>query len=126
MLTTWNQVLANIDNVFTAIYTLESALKMIAFGFVVHRKAYLRNSWNILDFTVVIIGLVNLIPNVPNLKSLRTMRVFRPLRSINAVPSMKRLASTLLLSLPHLGYLVGLLVFFIIMVSILGIQIFHR
>ena len=79
-----------------------------------------------LDFTVVIIGLIQLLPNVPNLKGLRTMRIFRPLRSINAVPSMKRLASTLLQSIPPLGYLILLLGFFILIVSVLGLQLFNR
>ena len=72
------------------VYTAECAFKILAFGFIIHKRSYLRDEWNILDFTVVIIGLISLIPNVPNLKSLRIMRILRPLRSINAVPSMKR------------------------------------
>jgi len=72
------------------------------------------------------VGLISLIPNVPNLKSLRTMRVLRPLRSINAVPSMKRLVSTLLMSLPQMGYLVTFVLFFITIFAILGVQLFTR
>jgi voltage-gated sodium channel len=62
-----------------------------------------------------------LIPNVPNLKVLRALRVLRPLRSINMVPSMRRLVTTLLMSLPPLGYLVGMLLFFVFVSGILGI-----
>jgi len=124
--TEWNQVLNQVDQVFTIVYTCEAFLKMAAFGFVVHQRSYLRDPWNVLDFLVVIIGLISLIPSVPNLKSLRTMRVLRPLRSINAVPSMKRLVKTLLLSLPQMGYLVSFLMFFILIMGILGMQMFTR
>lgn len=79
-----------IDKAFTVIYTIECIMKILAFGLVLHKRSYLRDGWNVLDFIIVLTGLISLIPNVPNLKSLRIMRVFRPLRSIHAVPSMKR------------------------------------
>jgi Ion transport protein len=112
--------------VFTSIFVTEATLKIIAIGFIMHKHSYLRDPWNILDFTVVLISLVSLIPNVPNLKSLRTMRVMKPLRSINAIPSMKRLVTTLLVSMPKMGYLVGFLLFAIFVFAILGVQLFAR
>lgn len=107
-------------------FVTEASLKIISFGFVLHKRSYLRNPWNILDFTVVLISLIALIPNMPNLKALRTMRVLRPLRSINAIPSMKRLVATLLLSIPRMSYLVGFTLFVIFVFSILGMQLFAR
>jgi hypothetical protein len=41
---------------FVTIFTIESFLKIIAYGFLFHPGAYLRNPWNILDFVIVIIG----------------------------------------------------------------------
>ena len=38
------------------VFTIECAMKIIAYGFVSHEGAYLRNGWNILDFTIVSIG----------------------------------------------------------------------
>lgn len=99
-LTEWNQKLDLADQVFTIIYVIEASVKIVAFGFIIHRKSYLRDPWNVIDFIVVVIGIISLIPNLPNLKSLRILRIFRPLRSINAVPSIKRLVATLLMSLP--------------------------
>jgi voltage-dependent calcium channel L type alpha-1D len=122
----YNQTLDKIDKGFTVIFIAEALIKVSAHGFVIHKKSYLRNPWNVLDFTVVLIGVISLIPNVPNLKSLRTLRVLRPLRSINAVPSMKRLVQTLLLSIPRMGYLVSFLLFFIFVFAILGVQLFKR
>jgi Ion transport protein len=101
-------------------------VKIIAAGFIMHKRSYLRNPWNVFDFMVVCISLLSLVPEVPNLKSLRTMRVLRPLRSINAVPTMKRLVATLLVSIPRMGYLIGFLGFVILVFSILGIQLFAR
>lgn len=105
---------------------LEAAIKIIAFGFIIHKKSYLRDPWNIMDFLVVIIGIISLLPNFPNLKSLRIMRILRPLRSINAVPSMKELVGTILMSMPQMGYLVGFLIFFITVFALLGMQLFAR
>lgn len=120
-LTLRNQVLVKIDKGFTVIFTLEAIAKSVTYGFVLHKRSYLRKSpWNGFDFFIVVTGIIQLIPQVPNLKSLRVLRVLRPLRSINAVPSMKRLVTTLLLSLPKMGYLVSMIMFFIFVFSILG------
>lgn len=52
-------MLSNIDNAFTAIYTTEAIMKIIVFGFVIHKRSYLRRSaWNVFDFIIVTIGLV--------------------------------------------------------------------
>ena len=45
-----------IEYVFVVIFTLEAILKVIAYGFVLHSGAYLRNGWNVLDFVIVVIG----------------------------------------------------------------------
>jgi hypothetical protein len=45
-----------VEYVFLVIFTLEAIMKIIAYGFVLHSGAYLRNGWNILDFIIVVIG----------------------------------------------------------------------
>ena len=39
--------------IFTGIYTVESAVKMLARGFIMAQFTYLRDAWNWLDFIVV-------------------------------------------------------------------------
>ena len=39
---------------FTAIFTVELVLRVMALGFVLHRYSYLRDPWNWLDFIVVL------------------------------------------------------------------------
>ncbi|KAL8609880.1 Voltage-dependent calcium channel type D subunit alpha-1 [Nucella lapillus] len=51
-----NATLERIEYVFVVIFTLEAILKIIAYGFVLHTGAYLRNGWNALDFLIVVIG----------------------------------------------------------------------
>ena len=41
---------------FVIIYCIEAVTKIMANGFVLHKDAYLRNGWNILDFVVVVVG----------------------------------------------------------------------
>lgn len=45
-----------IEYIFLVIFTVECVMKIIAYGFVAHAGAYLRNGWNLLDFTIVVIG----------------------------------------------------------------------
>ena len=53
------KVLSKIDLVTTIIFTIEVLIKVIANGFLLNgRKSYLRKSWNILDFFIVIVALL--------------------------------------------------------------------
>lgn len=55
-LTTYNQIIDRMNMIFTLIYTGEAILKIIAFGFVLHKNSYLREAWNCIDLIVVIFG----------------------------------------------------------------------
>ena len=46
---------------FLAIFIVEAAVKILALGFVLHKDSYLRYGWNIMDFAVVVTGLVLLL-----------------------------------------------------------------
>ena len=69
-------------------------MKIIAQGLFQHQNAYLRNGWNILDFIIVIIGVVSTIMSTLEIeqfdvKALRAFRVLRPLRLVSGVPSLQ-------------------------------------
>jgi hypothetical protein len=51
-----NQILDDIGNGFTIIFAIECLLKIIGMGFIVHKKSYLRDGWNFIDFFVVLSG----------------------------------------------------------------------
>lgn len=52
------------ESYFTALFTLESALKIIGMGLINGENSYLKDAWNWLDFLVVLTGLLAALPNV--------------------------------------------------------------
>ena len=83
-----------LEHLFLVIFTSECLLKIVANGLVLHRNAYLRNGWNILDFSIVMIGLASTMLSLFNfsqldVKALRAFRVLRPLRLISGLPSLQ-------------------------------------
>ena len=75
-----------LDVFFTAIFILECAMKVLAVGFIWEETTYLRDSWNQLDFIIVVFSIVELVMKDSKLlfiKILRLMRVLRPLRFIS-------------------------------------------
>ncbi|MGH0133751.1 UNVERIFIED_CONTAM: hypothetical protein FKN15_067296 [Acipenser sinensis] len=45
---------------FIGIFCLEAGIKVIALGFVFHKGSYLRNGWNVMDFIVILSGMLSL------------------------------------------------------------------
>ena len=76
--------------------------KIIGLGFAFGPNPYLKNSWNWLDFSVVIIGYLSFV-GVNNLSALRTFRVLRPLRTLTTVPGMKVIVVSMISALPALS-----------------------
>ena len=52
---------ALIDNIFLGLYSVEMVLKILGLGLIIGENAYLKNSWNMLDFVIVLSGYVTLI-----------------------------------------------------------------
>ncbi len=76
-------VLFYIDIVTTSVFSFEAMLKILTFGFTLNGKtSYLRNPWNMLDFSVVILSIISLTPLPSSLKIFKVLRVVRPLRII--------------------------------------------
>ena len=50
-----------LDVFFTVAFTVEFLIKSIAYGFALDENSYLRESWNRLDFFIVIVSIVDLI-----------------------------------------------------------------
>ncbi|ESO06391.1 hypothetical protein HELRODRAFT_160561 [Helobdella robusta] len=49
-----------VENTFLGIYTVEGSIKMLARGFIMEDFTYLRDSWNWLDFFVVVSAIVGI------------------------------------------------------------------
>jgi hypothetical protein len=119
--------LDSIDNVFTALFLLEAVIQIIAKGFVFHENSYLRDYWNVLDFFVVLVSLINLLPfsqGTGSFKFLRTLRVLRPLRTIKRMPKMKRLIGTLGRAMKGLIGVLFFMALIIYLFSVFGLNSF--
>lgn len=53
-----NSINEKSDDFFLYFYTLEFLLKVFAFGLILPKDAYLRDSWNVLDIFIIIVGWV--------------------------------------------------------------------
>lgn len=51
-----NKILNKVSQVLTYLFLAEAFLKILAQGFVLHKNAYLRDGWNVMDFIVVLTG----------------------------------------------------------------------
>lgn len=81
--------------IFTLIYCFECVVKLIALGIIEGRGCYFRLGWNVIDFSVVVIGFVNMTPQFTNLQPLRAFRMLRPLRIAKQMPAMQVLVPTI-------------------------------
>lgn len=59
-----NAVVYRTELPFAALFTLEMLIKILAMGFVFGPGTYLRDSWNVLDFIVVVAGYVGSVQSV--------------------------------------------------------------
>uniref|UniRef100_A0A9J8DBU4 Voltage-dependent T-type calcium channel subunit alpha n=1 Tax=Cyprinus carpio carpio TaxID=630221 RepID=A0A9J8DBU4_CYPCA len=99
-------------------------IKMVALG-IFGKKCYLGDTWNRLDFFIVLAGMLEYSLNLQNVSfsAVRTVRVLRPLRAINRVPSMRILVTLLLDTLPMLGNVLLLCFFVFFIFGIVGVQL---
>ncbi|XP_064071851.1 voltage-dependent T-type calcium channel subunit alpha-1G-like isoform X2 [Vanessa tameamea] len=120
------KILQVFDDIIFAFFTLEMTIKMVAMGVYGH-GTYLADSWNRLDFFIVMAGALEYALNVENinLSAIRTIRVLRPLRAINRIPSMRILVMLLLDTLPMLGNVLLLCFFVFFIFGIVGVQLWE-
>uniref|UniRef100_A0A3Q4GLE4 Ion transport domain-containing protein n=1 Tax=Neolamprologus brichardi TaxID=32507 RepID=A0A3Q4GLE4_NEOBR len=111
------------DGIFV-FFAGEMVVKMVALG-VIGQSGYLGDTWNRLDFFIVIVGMLeySLDGHNVSLSAIRTVRVLRPLRAINRVPSMRILVTLLLDTLPMLGNVLALCFFVFFIFGIVGVQL---
>lgn len=128
-----NRVLHRIDPWFNIIIYLEFLLKIAAMGFVLGTGTYMSDSWNWIDFVVVVSSLSETLLSLAHFEgeqfkappALRAIRLLRPLRLLSKIPSLKTLLATLIDSLANLSGILGLAIFFFLIYSILGVSVWQ-
>lgn len=111
---------------FVWAFSIEALVKMIGLGLLRKKDGYFKDSWNLLDFIILLMTVINvLLSNVnSNISALRTLRVLRPLKTISSVRKLKTLIITVFGSLPFLFDIVVMLLFIYLIFAISGVQLF--
>jgi hypothetical protein len=106
-----NKVLEKFEPFINTIIYTECLMKIIALGFVSGRNTYLKDGWNVLDFTVVIASLIATCANLfstgghvqsRGIQAFRAFRLLRPLRLIGRIKSLRGMMNTLISSIAAL------------------------
>lgn len=120
--------------VFTIVFILEAALKLIAY----FPRRYFSTPWNVFDFFLVLVSIFDLLmPMIPGLQGglvvqpmvLRVLRIFRIarlLRLVRSARSLRTLLNTIGESIPALLNVTSLLMLTAIIFAILGMSLFGQ
>ena len=114
---------ASTEVIFTAIYTYESAVKLLARGFFIDSFTYLRDPWNWLDFLVIFMSYITIAIDLGSFAALRTFRVFRALKSVAVIPGLKTIVSAIIYSVKNLRDVIILTTFALAVFALLGLQV---
>uniref|UniRef100_A0A8B9LQJ1 Sodium channel protein n=1 Tax=Astyanax mexicanus TaxID=7994 RepID=A0A8B9LQJ1_ASTMX len=114
----------NVEYTFTGIYTFESLIKILARGFCVGHFTFLRDPWNWLDFSVIVMAYVTEFVDLGNVSALRTFRVLRALKTISVIPGLKTIVGALIQSVKKLSDVMILTVFCLSVFALIGLQLF--
>ncbi|XP_062067230.1 voltage-dependent L-type calcium channel subunit alpha-1S [Lepus europaeus] len=136
-----NLGLEKLEYFFLTVFSIEAAMKIIAYGFLFHQDAYLRSGWNALDFIIVFLGVFTAILEQVNViqsntapmsskgagldvKALRAFRVLRPLRLVSGVPSLQVVLNSIFKAMLPLFHIALLVLFMVIIYAIIGLELF--
>uniref|UniRef100_A0A8C3BAJ7 Sodium channel protein n=1 Tax=Cairina moschata TaxID=8855 RepID=A0A8C3BAJ7_CAIMO len=117
----WNKY---VEFTFTGIYTFESLIKILARGFCLNEFTFLRDPWNWLDFSVIVMAYVGAFSSLGSVSVLRTFRVLRALKTISVVPGLKIIVGALIQSVKKLTNVMILTVFCLSVFALIGLQLF--
>ncbi|XP_075909071.1 voltage-dependent P/Q-type calcium channel subunit alpha-1A isoform X2 [Petromyzon marinus] len=109
---------------FIAIFCFEAGIKILALGFLLHKGSYLRNGWNVMDFVVVVTGLLANMGSYYDLRTLRAVRVLRPLKLVSGIPSLQVVLKSIMKAMIPLLQIELLLFFAILMFAIIGMEFY--
>ncbi|XP_067326192.1 sodium channel protein type 4 subunit alpha [Anolis sagrei] len=114
----------NVEYTFTGIYTFESMIKILARGFCIDSFTFLRDPWNWLDFSVIVMAYLTEFVDLGNVSALRTFRVLRALKTITVIPGLKTIVGALIQSVKKLSDVMILTVFCLAVFALIGLQLF--
>lgn len=120
-----------IDTMVKAFYLLETAVNILAYGFVGTKTSYLRRDrWNAFDFFIALVGLVALIlkstvaRNTIYYKLINSLLALRPLSLVKYSPSMNLVARALGGAVVEMRFAFSAIFLVIFIYAVIGTQLF--
>ena len=118
----WHKVVAIVISI---IYFAEFFINVIARGFVMTERSYLRNGWNRFDFFIVMVSIADIFfRDTDTLIIMRNLRLLKPLRSLDMMPKSKELVNTLIQAIPGLLSVIFMELFCFFSFAVMGVSIF--
>eukprot|EP00282_Hemiselmis_andersenii_P036363 CAMPEP_0169440254 /NCGR_PEP_ID=MMETSP1042-20121227/7636_1 /TAXON_ID=464988 /ORGANISM="Hemiselmis andersenii, Strain CCMP1180" /LENGTH=1347 /DNA_ID=CAMNT_0009551227 /DNA_START=64 /DNA_END=4104 /DNA_ORIENTATION=- len=117
------------NTVCIAVFTFEFIIRALSDGILFTERAYFRSSWNIVDFLVLVISIVDLVnadssTNAGSVRALRILRALRPLRVMKRNPGMRQIISALTQTLRPVFFVLLFMLFFLCCFAFIGMNIF--
>ncbi len=109
-------IIAALDRLAIAIFTVEIALKLFAW-----RLSFFRNGWNWFDLIIVAVALV---PAGQQFSVLRALRILRALRLISVVPSMRKVIVGLFSAIPSIATVIVMLLLLFYISAVMATKLF--
>tara|TARA_Y100001958_G_C21228423_1_gene553922 strand:+ start:118 stop:951 length:834 start_codon:yes stop_codon:yes gene_type:complete len=110
------QTLHFLDRLFMIFFSIEIILKIM-----VYKHRFFKDPWNIFDFLIV--G-SSAFPSAGSISILRALRALRALRMISIIPTLKKVVSSLLSSIPGLGAITGIVCLLFYVGAVISTRLF--
>lgn len=121
-MTQWNQI-------FTYLFLLEAVVRIIADGLLFTRGAYLKSGWNVVDFTVLVLSLIDefgiLQGDGQTAKVIRMGRALKPLRLMKRNQGMRQVIDALISTMMPVMYVIIFTVFNYFAFAVIGVGLFQ-
>jgi hypothetical protein len=115
------------DMTFNYLFIIEMCFKLVALGIIMDDGSYLRDTWNQLDFFIVMASVVDMALakyDIGFVKIMRALRVLRPLRMIAHNPELKMIINALLDSVGSIMNVLIVIAVVYLIFAIIGVNLF--
>ena len=114
-----------IDASTSIIFLIEATIKIITFGFIFNgNQSYLKQRWNILDFTIIVFSVMALSPLSDNFKTFKIFRTMRILRLVTQNDKLKLALMALFRALPNIMNITIIMILFYLIFGVVAVSYF--
>jgi hypothetical protein len=116
-----------INMYLSILFMIDVSVRIVARGFWVGKRAYMRDSFNRMDFVLSIIGLVDVFTDstLPGMNAIKAIRALKVLKAINRFENLKAFIKLIFFTQEKLRDALYVVVFMMFIFSIVSVQLFR-